>query len=162
MYHRHPTREPQDTKPGVFKTTLTRYAHDRIRIPIVLFNYAIEAVLSKLCCCKAESTHREVHLMGHEHEWGRHAVEAGPEGGSKRGGGSAPSGAAPPPPAPSPSSLPTAEQWQKHEKHRVEHDREHVKELRYNKWKGVVLTYVAWGIMAWLIFVCARATRKHP
>lgn len=91
------------------------------------------------CAAAEHEQHHSADAASHLHEWGRHA-------------GDPPPGETAAPQYP----MPDKEQWQKWEAHREEHDREHVKEQRVSRWKGIALTYIAWAIMAWMVFVYGR------
>lgn len=97
-----------------------------MKIVVELINCLFAWLTRTIFCCFFNKPESEaIHEKHHDHEWGRHAGE--PPAGEK---------------ASTPAAYPTFDtaELEKREEERREHDQEHVREQRYNRLKGVVLT----------------------
>lgn len=129
-----------DTRPGYFKVLLARFAHEKMKIWLTMGEDLWEALGTlperlRRCFSRGggDGGKRSGRHSGHHHRG--HAPGGGKEGGAgpddqEVGGG---------------------------EREAYEAGRHHARERTVKKYKGIVLIYVAWGVMAWIVFACAPA-----
>lgn len=128
----------EESKPGVVKTMFIRFAHEKIAVPGELFEKLTEYLYNRL------------------DEFVNGPPPPEPEKPAHHGAGGDVEAAAA-----------LAEEREKEAEAR-EGVEEMISERRYQRRKAIVLTYVAWGILTWMIFVCAcprphtsRAAHSH-